>query len=494
MLNMDEKTLKLDASKIARPKSVIHPALDWVRDQLIVGVLLEGGNRAVLGSRDGLVEIATIGEVCERDGCFESHVTPEVAQDFLDYLDSKPKNCPKEALRETLLELSKYFSRFVDFPNKSWSNVLACWTVGTYLFPAFQAYPYVWITSAEPGCGKSLLGQLIANLAFNGEFMVSPTEANMFHLPEQNRGVQVWDELEYNNQVAKGKYQSIQAILLNGYRNGGVVPRLVGRNLDEQVRYHVYCPRVIIGLSELPETTRQRTIRLGLTQRTHEHDSALYRHSDNIEEESRLKGKCVLAALKCVPDVNQNYKDNHLRRELQNALGKAGREADDIWLPLFAIAAAAVGDSDLAQDTLLGELVESAKELSALRDGRITAAKTVLKFPGTAHAGSARIAAAGPEPGLVTALSLLRALEPIQPETLRALIYECADVRVTTQWLSKNLKRLGIQSKKHNARRVFMPSKEELERAESELRIAAAITAVGQQGHEGQQHLIKEVV
>jgi len=318
----------------------------------------------------------------------------------------------------------------------------------------------------------------------------------MFHLPEQNLGVQVWDELEYNNQVAKGKFQSIQAILLSGYRNGATVPRLVGRNLDEQVRYHVYCPRVIIGLSELPETTRQRTIRLGLTKRTEQHESRLYRHSDYQEEESRLKGKCVLAALKCVAEVDRNYTDNHLRRELQSALGKAGREADDIWLPLFAIASAAVGETDLGQNSLLRELLEAAKELSALRDGGLAAApKTVLEFPGAIRSASAGRTPVeiGPEPALVVALNLLDSAEGIEPEMLSSIVCEAGNVMVSAQWLSKKLKPLGIQAKKHNGRRVFMPSNEELRTAKSALGIAAPIIEIGQQGHEGQQILMKEV-
>ena len=54
---------KLRASDIARPRSVIHPALDWVGGQLIVGVKFQNGDRAVLTSKDGLVEFDKIGPV-----------------------------------------------------------------------------------------------------------------------------------------------------------------------------------------------------------------------------------------------------------------------------------------------------------------------------------------------------------------------------------------------------------------------------------------------
>lgn len=103
----DKKVSGFDLDKIARPKSVIHPALDWVNGQLVVGVVFEDGRRAALTSKDGLVEIDKIGVVCERDGNFDSPVTPEVAKDFVAYLETNPTTCPTEELNATLIELTQ---------------------------------------------------------------------------------------------------------------------------------------------------------------------------------------------------------------------------------------------------------------------------------------------------------------------------------------------------------------------------------------------------
>jgi hypothetical protein len=197
--------------------------------------------------------------------------------------------------------------------------------------------------------------------------------------------------------------------------------------------------------------------------------------------------------------VNRNYTNNQLRRELQSLLEKAGREADDIWLPLFAIASAAVGSTDLARDPLLQELAEAARELSGLRDSHI-AKPSVLEFPGAQHSGSVKKSPreVGLSPALVAALNVLdKSLdksEGVEPEMLSGIVYECTSARVTAQWLSKNLKPLGINAKKRQGRRVFMPSKEEIRAAQSTLGITAPVIAIGQQGHEGQQILVKEVM
>ena len=492
MTDQDKKEqLKLRVVDIACPKTVIHPALDWVNGQLIVGVVFKDGNRAVLTSKDGLVEIEKFGNVCERDGKFESPITPEMAEEFIAYLATNQTACPKEDLNTLLFELAEYFNRFVVFPERYWSRVIASWTLGTYLYPMFQAYPYLWLTSPAPGCGKSLLGQILANLSFNGEFMASPTEANMFHLPEQNRGVQVWDEVEFANQVEKSRFQSVKAILLNGYRNGGVVPRQVGNSWDKQVKYHVYCPRVLIGLSRLPETARQRSIELTLQKRKSEQEVKLYRIDDQAPEEARLRTKCVLTALKCAVGINQSYKDNRLRKDLEALLGMAGREVDDIWLPVFAVVAACSSEAkiDPAQDSLVGDLAKAALQLTKFRADQISGDTSPFPMPATASRSEGGTSEEAYE-ALVAALDILPG-EGIEPSDLAKIVSKRLKRDVSTQWLSKGLARLGIRAVKYNGRRVFIVRLSEIHEAQVKLGILPPSLAQeaesGHQGQEGQQ-------
>jgi hypothetical protein len=491
----DKKNSGYDLDKIARPKSVIHPALDWVNGQLVVGVVFENGHRAALTSKDGLVEIEKIGVVCERDGNFNSPVTPEMAKEFVAYLESNPTTCPTEELNALLIELAEYFRRFVIFPWKHWASVMATWTLGTYLFPVFQAYPYLWLTSPEPGCGKSLLGQILANLSFNGEFMSSPTEANMFHLPEQNRGVQVWDEVELANQIEKSKFQSVKAILLVGYRNGSTVPRQVGKNWDKQVKYHVYCPRVVIGLSRLPETAQQRSIELRLRKRKPGQEAEIYRIHDHLEQEAHLRAKCVLTALKCASGINQSYRDDPLRKNIEALLGKAGREVDDIWLPLFAIVSACSTETkiDPTQNSLMGDLAKAAVQLAEFRDNPLLAGAAESPIAASQDR-SAGTEVEEPDETLMAALDIVAWGHPMEPTDLAERVSKRMNTEVSTQWLSKSLKCLGIRAKKQGkgSRRVFNVLPAELRRAEARLGVEAPQSRCesGQQGQEGQQRPI----
>jgi hypothetical protein len=477
----DKKSSKLDLDKIARPTSVIHPALDWVNGQLVVGVVFQDGHRAALTSQGGLVEIAQIGPVCERDGNFDSPVTPEMAKEFVGYLETKPATCPREGLQALLVELAEYFRRFVVFPEEYWASVMASWTFATYLFPMFQAFPYLWLTSDQPGCGKSLLGLVLANLSFNGELMSSPTEANMFHLPEQNRGVQVWDEVEFTNQIEKSKFQSIKAVFLAGYRNGGVVPRQVGRNWDKQVKYHVFCPRVLIGLSLLPETARQRSIELRLRKRTRGEEVDIYRLDERSKEEASLRAKCVLTALKCAEDINRLYRDVQLRKELESLLETAGREVDDVWLPLFAIARS----SSSRSDAVVEDLRDAARELIESRDREASSQPWETTSIGEAE----RTDNEETYQSLAAALSILND-GPVEPAKLAERVSGGLEREVTPQFLSKSLQRLGVRSRKQNGRRVFDVPARALEIARTRLAACSPVqeSAVGQQGQDGQQH------
>jgi hypothetical protein len=150
-----EQTLSIDA--IASPGPVVHPALDWVDDQLIVGVVLKDGSRAALSSTRGLIELEQVGRVCERDGNFESSVTPEIATSFTAYLKNGTGTKSTDEARELLGATSQYFKRFVVFPEEWWPDVLAAWNWGTYLFPIFLARTWLWEVTSRSNAGQCVV-------------------------------------------------------------------------------------------------------------------------------------------------------------------------------------------------------------------------------------------------------------------------------------------------------------------------------------------------
>ena len=77
----------------------------------------------------------------------------------------------EEGKRVNALELFRnirqYIRRFIFFEDDAYYDFLSLWVMGTYVFKIFQYYPYLWV-NAEKGSGKTLLMQVLSNIAFNG--------------------------------------------------------------------------------------------------------------------------------------------------------------------------------------------------------------------------------------------------------------------------------------------------------------------------------------
>lgn len=481
----------LNVNDIVSPEAVIHPALDWVENQLIVGVCLNGGDRGVLSSKAGLLALDAVeGKVCDLGAEFESPVEQGTARTFLAYLENPDVSASAKEVAELLGCLASHIRRFVVFPDPWWPELLATWILGTYLFPVFQTFPYVRITSPGPGCGKSLLGQLLAQLAFNGEFLTSPNEANIFRLSETNRGALVWDEVELSTESERKRFEANKAVILNGYRNGGAVPRQVGKQYDKTVRFHVYCPRVFIGLSPLPEAAVQRTIGLNLKKRTETEPVEQYRSHDQTKAETEVRQRCLLAALKSAERVEQAYKNERLRHAVEEIVSEVGRTADDIWFPLFAVAAATRDSDDIDLGSPLFELLSEAAKALAHRQRESPGPSEIRARP--SELPNAHDACRNNQENLAlhTALDILTMVGPVTPTELATRVNLALNFEVGVQRLSKRLNQLGIRSSKVKGKRVVEPAPEEVASARTKLAplCMPEQEPTGQHGQDGQQH------
>jgi hypothetical protein len=254
---MPKREEALRAEDVIGPEIVIHPALDWVDGQLIVGVRLKDGRQGVLSSASGLVSPDQFGPVCAKGIVSSSIVTQEIVKAFC---SSTPEVSNGKGL---LNRIGKYLKRFVAFPKPEWAEILALWILGTYLYPMFQTYPYVWITSASPGCGKSLLGQIVAALGFNGEFMVSPNETHLFRLAESTRGVQVWDETELVAETEKRRFEAVKPVLLKRTKDqevehyrGAIEKLKQAQDVEEPIRAALHLDQDIQGTTGSPDLAR----------------------------------------------------------------------------------------------------------------------------------------------------------------------------------------------------------------------------------------------
>jgi hypothetical protein len=246
--NSSERFLKTLAA--TSDKKTFRLGMDYIDQILWYGVEIEG--KAYF--------LRTGGDVCEltqlpsnlvvHDGAV--HGSPISADGMRRYLQGGEVNGAK-----LISELAAYFARHAKFQNHALPTVLALWVVAGYAHMAFPIFPYLSITSAQPGCGKTRILELLAEVGFRAKpLIINPTSAVLYRSLHDSAQVMLIDEFE--DATDDGKKAMI-TVLNSGFQRGALVPRCVGD--EHNVKYfQAYSPKAFSGLSRIPDTLRTRSI------------------------------------------------------------------------------------------------------------------------------------------------------------------------------------------------------------------------------------------
>ena len=157
---------------------------------------------------------------------------------------------------ELILKLEQYLAKHAKFQHDTTAAVLAHWLLGTYLYMAFPTYPYLWITSAQKGSGKTRVLELLASVSFRALSVVDPTPAVLYRVLDQLGGTLLVDEF---GKAGDDTQRALVTILNAGFRRGTTVPRCASDDYHIEF-FNAYSPKVLAGLSRLPDTLESRTI------------------------------------------------------------------------------------------------------------------------------------------------------------------------------------------------------------------------------------------
>ena len=134
-------------------------------------------------------------------------------------------------------------SLYFKYNNNIEPYLLACWSIGTYLFPMFSVFPYL-IFVGEKGTNKS--GHLIflSKICWNPVKLANPTEAALFRMSHQAKPTQLIDEVHrlLNNPLYA---PLLTSLLESGHENGGFVPRVDKNDPNKIELLDVYCPKAL---------------------------------------------------------------------------------------------------------------------------------------------------------------------------------------------------------------------------------------------------------
>lgn len=215
-----------------------------------------------------------------------------------------------------------------------WQIVLTViWIIGTYLHRCFPLYPYLCIQSPTKRCGKTRLLELIAALGFNSDgLQTTPTEAVLYRQAAITGGTLCWDEAESLGNI-KDKSER-NAILNVAYRKGGKVSRCEGEN-HEVKDYEVFRPIALAGISALPDTASDRSLRVELIRKRRDEKVERLRINHLQCGLQSLRDGLHIFALERAPIILEFYgqfRDDLIPEEVDDRL----REAFEIIISIAA--------------------------------------------------------------------------------------------------------------------------------------------------------------
>jgi hypothetical protein len=226
-------------------------------------------------------------------------------------------------LSQLLTDVESYLLRYVTFTTPDYAFAGALWAAATYLWPHFDAFPYLHITAATKRAGKSRLMELLSFVSSNPRTIAGMTPATVFRLIRDENPTLFMDEAESLSSEAAGMMRSILNV---GYRKGAVIPRMGKTGVEE---WPAYCPKSFISIGDVADTLRDRSI-VVIMQRGEAPSRFLY-------EPARLDGNDLGARLKTALEANQDAILAHYTGDA--ALDFLPDRDEEIWLPLFAVCA-----------------------------------------------------------------------------------------------------------------------------------------------------------
>lgn len=222
-----------------------------------------------------------------------------------------------------LKNLRNFLSDYCHFTDAAIVRPLSLWIAGTYLYEAFDSFPYLVITAHVKRAGKTRLSELIGftcSMPFN---VAGATAASLFRIIQDNKPTIMWDEAE----TLSSEASTITRAFLNvGYRKGQTIPRATGQDVTQ---WPTYCPKVFVLIGDVYDTLRDRSIIVEM-QRGEPKTRFAY-------ETAKADGEEIGQAIKCL--VAENLEKIQSCYSSMDIRFLTDRDSE-IWRPIFALAQA----------------------------------------------------------------------------------------------------------------------------------------------------------
>ncbi|GEM_PF-1381741 len=219
------------------------------------------------------------------------------------------------------------FARYLDYPEPLYYDFLPLWCVGTYLFMAFESYPYVYLSGTKR-TGKTRTIEVASPICFNSVMSASMSDAAMYRSTENDRCTVFHDEAARYSRKNRNDPSERLEIFNSGYKRSGSVRRCVG---DDSVPtdFSTYSPKLLASIEGLERTSADRAITLHLLRARDEVPKFSHRLGEAGFRE--IRDSLYVLALAHHAEIARIYAG------LDPVKGLRDRE-DELWSPVFALA------------------------------------------------------------------------------------------------------------------------------------------------------------
>ena len=157
---------------------------------------------------------------------------------------------------ELYIAVKTAFETYIEFEDSTVYDFLTLWTIGTYFFHLFNAYPYLYIGGTKQS-GKTKLLTLLSLLCHNAIFSNNISTASAFRLIQSGRCTLLMDETE--KLINPEREIDFRNMLYAGYKRGAYVYRTHKDTLKPEP-FEVYSPKALANIRGLEDVLEDRCI------------------------------------------------------------------------------------------------------------------------------------------------------------------------------------------------------------------------------------------
>lgn len=220
-------------------------------------------------------------------------------------------------------ELETYFRDYATL-DESYYLPLALWTLGTYCYQSFDAYPYLVVTGIAPNSGKSRLLELIKLTGFGTQSVSKITAAAIYTAirdAEPEGATILIDEAET---LSRQSASDLRAVINSGYRNGETVKVKIGKRVET---FPTYSPKCFALIGDVYDTLRSRSIHVQMRPAEARHRFAIRTASE--------RGRLIRDVIE--DEIRERRIDIDSTYETFKGLQFFGEREEEIWTPLFVL-------------------------------------------------------------------------------------------------------------------------------------------------------------